>query len=258
MKCPYCGSEESKVVDKRETDDLVSNRRRRECLKCSKRFTTYERIERIELNVVKKDGRREAFNREKLISGITKACEKRPVGREKIEAIVNEIESELLQRKETEIPSREIGELVMQRLKKLDEVAFIRFASVYKTFTDVAEFERELKNLKVVEEKSSGDSTDILLQVATHAAGSTIGWRRSRITEALMKEADLSKDNAEEIAQSVEKKVFASGIKTISVSLIRELVDNELFVRGYEKKLEKQGLIGMPSYNLNQLIYNMS
>ncbi len=148
MKCPYCNSIDHRVIDKRGTPDLKSIRRRRECLKCKKRFTTYERIEQIDLFIIKKDGRREPFNREKLKTGFIKACEKRPISHESIEKVLNEIELMLRRRKKTEISSKEIGGLVMKKLKRLDKVAYIRFASVYMDFQDIKSFENELKSLK--------------------------------------------------------------------------------------------------------------
>ncbi|HLC46895.1 MAG TPA: transcriptional regulator NrdR [Candidatus Nanoarchaeia archaeon] len=147
MKCPYCMHPEHKVMDKRETPDGKAIRRRRECLKCEKRFTTYERIEVIELVVVKKDGRREDFDRSKILSGLKKACEKRPVPIGRIEESVNSIEADLLKRDTTEITSKDIGEMLMKKLKKLDQVAYIRFASVYRNFKDPEDFEEEVKKL---------------------------------------------------------------------------------------------------------------
>ena len=146
MKCPFCSHEETKVVDKRETAGSDVTRRRRECLKCGKRFTTYERVE-TDLVVIKKDGKRESFDREKVKNGIKRACEKRPVTHGQIESVVSEIEGELRQRKGAEIPSSAIGDLVMKKLKKLDKVAYIRFASVYREFTDVESFQEELNKL---------------------------------------------------------------------------------------------------------------
>ena len=147
MKCPYCGSEELKVLDKR-TSDEKSIWRRRECLKCEKRFTTYERVESADLIVIKKDGtRRERFDRNKLKSGILKACEKRPVTNEAIEKMVDEIEAELRGEDSVEIPSKKIGELVMKKLKRIDKVAYIRFASVYREFEDIESFRDELNKL---------------------------------------------------------------------------------------------------------------
>ena len=147
MKCPYCFHKETKVVDKRETEDLDVTRRRRECLKCKKRFTTYERVESLDLIIIKKDGRREAFDREKLKRGIIKACEKRPVSYEQIENFVDKLEAELRKLKSKEISSKLIGEKVINALKKLDKIAYIRFASVYRSFADVTDFQKELKEL---------------------------------------------------------------------------------------------------------------
>ncbi|MBW3017395.1 transcriptional regulator NrdR [Candidatus Woesearchaeota archaeon] len=147
MKCPYCTSVDSKVVDKRETGEEDITRRRRECLTCSKRFTTYERVELIDLAILKKDGRKEEFDRNKVISGLKKACEKRNVSNERIEQIADEIESKIKALETTEVDSKVIGELVMKYLRKLDKVAYIRFASVYRDFADVEEFKTELEKL---------------------------------------------------------------------------------------------------------------
>src|SRR3989338_6677947 len=148
MKCPYCGFSETKVLDSRESEDSDVTRRRRECEKCSKRFTTYERVEMLGLRVIKKNGNIEGFERDKVLKGALKACEKRPIKMEKIEKLVDEVESELRKNETTEIPSKVIGELVMEKLKKLDKVAYVRFASVYKEFTDLKSFETELKKIK--------------------------------------------------------------------------------------------------------------
>ncbi|MDE1848703.1 MAG: transcriptional regulator NrdR [Nanoarchaeota archaeon] len=145
MNCPYCSHEESKVTNKR--DSPLGIRRRRECLKCGKRFTTYERIEKADFYVVKKDGRREKFSREKLEHGVEKAFEKRPVPKEKIEKMINEIEEHLRKTGKKEVKSSAIGELVMKKMKKLDHVAYIRFASVYRDFNDIKDFKEELKEL---------------------------------------------------------------------------------------------------------------
>jgi transcriptional repressor NrdR len=145
MRCPYCDFNETKVIDSRNSDRSI--RRRRECESCGKRFTTYERAELVDLFVVKKDGRREPFDRQKLLAGIMRACEKRPVSHEKIEQMVDGIERELRGRESIEIRSKEIGGMVMKKLKRIDKVAYIRFASVYRSFEDVHEFEKELKKL---------------------------------------------------------------------------------------------------------------
>jgi len=144
MQCPYCLHPETKVVDSRESESSV--RRRRECLKCEKRYTTYEQAEIDDLVVIKKDGRREPYNRNKLMIGILKACEKRPVTKEAIEEMISKIESEL--RESDEAESNKIGEIVMKHLKSVDKIAYIRFASVYRSFEDVKEFEKEVKMLK--------------------------------------------------------------------------------------------------------------
>jgi len=147
MKCPYCGYKEDKVVDSRATAEESAIRRRRECLKCGKRFTTYEYIEEVSLLVIKKDGRREPFDRKKILSGIIKACEKRPISMEKIEDIVIQIERAIQKKSDREVSSSRIGELVMERLKGLDDVAYVRFASVYRQFKDVGQFMVELKDI---------------------------------------------------------------------------------------------------------------
>ncbi|NHJ48213.1 MAG: transcriptional regulator NrdR, partial [Asgard group archaeon] len=256
MKCPYCQSENTRVIEKRISDDFKVNRRRRECVQCKKRFTTYERVEKVKLTIVKKDKRREPFNREKLLNGITRACEKRPVSIQEIEEAVDDIESELRKQNETEIESSVIGELVMEKLRELDEVAYIRFASVYRRFTDISSFEQELEKLKVVKEVQvkGQDSTELLLLVSGDTKEEIMSWDRAKITAALIREAGLTKLDAETIAAEVERKIFASGIETISVDLIRSLVDNELFIRGHSTKLLQQRSIGIPTYDLNQLI----
>ena len=147
MKCPYCSYYDTSVLDSRDSEDLGSIRRRRECLKCEKRFTTYERVDMVDLVVLKKDGRREQFDRKKLMTGILKATEKRPVSMDQIEKAVDEIERELRGRDSIEIPSQDMGELVMKKLKSLDELAYIRFASVYRSFHDLESFQKEVKIL---------------------------------------------------------------------------------------------------------------
>ena len=154
MKCPFCGFANDKVVDSRESKEAESIRRRRECLKCGKRFTTYERIDEIPYMVVKKDGRREKFDRQKVLNGLLRACEKRPVPISKLEQIVNEAESFVIESSERERKTSELGELIMNRLRRYDKVAYVRFASVYLDFKDVKEFMNELKDL--VKTKESG------------------------------------------------------------------------------------------------------
>lgn len=147
MKCPYCGYKEDKVVDSRSSTENDSIRRRRECLKCQRRFTTYEHIEEIPLMVIKKDGQREPFDRNKIMSGVLRACEKRPVSVNKLENLVDNVERTLQRKHEKEVKSSQVGELVVKRLHELDGVAYVRFASVYKEFKDVTEFMQELKDM---------------------------------------------------------------------------------------------------------------
>ncbi|MBN2363780.1 transcriptional repressor NrdR [candidate division WOR-3 bacterium] len=147
MRCPFCGSEDNKVVDSRPSKEGHSVRRRRECTICSKRFTTYEYVEKVPLMIVKKDDRREPFSREKLLEGIELACKKRPISREQIEKIVDDIETDVYTLSKVEVPSKEIGEKVIRALKNLDEVSYVRFASVYRQFKDKEEFLKELKKM---------------------------------------------------------------------------------------------------------------
>lgn len=148
MKCPYCNYEETEVIDTRETENLEATRRRRGCLKCNKRFTTYERVEEADIVVVKKDRKRERFERQKLLNGILKACEKRPISMDKIEKLIEEVESDLRKRDSVEVESKVIGEIAMKKLKAVDKVAYIRFASVYREFEDLDRFEEELEKLQ--------------------------------------------------------------------------------------------------------------
>jgi transcriptional repressor NrdR len=147
MKCPYCGFVEDKVIDSRPTDENAAIRRRRECTKCLRRFTTYEKVESVPLMVIKKDKTRQSFDREKLLNGLLRACEKRPVSVDDLEKMVDEIEGQILNTLKREITSQEIGEMVMARLKDLDEVAYVRFASVYRQFRDINTFMDELRKL---------------------------------------------------------------------------------------------------------------
>ncbi|MCL2615281.1 MAG: transcriptional regulator NrdR [Dehalococcoidia bacterium] len=145
MKCPYCGSDDSRVVDSRDTTDGV--RRRRECITCQARFTTYERLQPVNFYVVKKDLRQEEFNKEKLLAGIRKACEKRPLAAEAVERVADDVEAELVQMGKAAAPSSLIGDLVMAHLKKLDNIAYIRFASVYRDFADITDLKQEVDTL---------------------------------------------------------------------------------------------------------------
>ena len=157
MKCPFCNAVEDRVVDSRETRDGTVIRRRRECQRCSRRFTSYERIDEIPFMVVKKDGRREAWDRSKLLNGLFKACEKRPVSPRRLEEIVDEVETVLQDTSDRELGANLVGEMVMKRLRELDKVAFVRFASVYRQFEDVNEFMEELRGL--LGQRSSGPVT---------------------------------------------------------------------------------------------------
>lgn len=169
MKCPFCSSLESKVIDSRLAKEETSIRRRRECLDCKSRFTTYERVEEVELLVVKKGGVREPFDRSKIIAGMIKACEKRPISMEVIENFVSDFERELQERGEREVDSTEIGERVINKLYEIDEVAYVRFASVYRSFKDVNQFLNELKDLLKEKggEKKLGGKSDSASQTLT-------------------------------------------------------------------------------------------
>ena len=156
MKCPYCGHDDDRVIDSRPTDEGTSIRRRRECTNCQKRYTTYEKVESIPFMVIKKDKNRQPFDREKLMNGIMKACEKRPISVNEIEKMVDEIESELLNSLQREVTTRDIGELVMSKLKHADDVAYVRFASVYRQFKDINTFMDEMH--KLLREKTSTDN----------------------------------------------------------------------------------------------------
>ena len=147
MRCPFCSFEESKVIDSRSTDENTTIRRRRECLKCNKRYTTYEKIEDFPILVIKKDLSRENFNKDKIINGLIIACQKRPISRKQIEDLAYEIEKNISNSMLTEIPSKDIGKMVMEKLKELDEISYVRFASVYRQFKDINTFLEEIKNL---------------------------------------------------------------------------------------------------------------
>jgi transcriptional repressor NrdR len=147
MKCPFCNHNEDKVVDSRETSEGSAIRRRRECINCGKRYTTYESIERMPLMVIKKDGRREPFNRQKIINGLLLACQKRPISMDKLEDFVAEIETDIQKKFDQEVGAQQIGEIVMEKLYILDDVAYVRFASVYRQFKDINQFMRELRDI---------------------------------------------------------------------------------------------------------------
>ncbi|MHB0884281.1 MAG: transcriptional regulator NrdR [Bacillota bacterium] len=155
MRCPYCGEPESKVLDSRPTEEGAAIRRRRECQACGRRFTTYEKVEELPLVVIKKDGRRESFDRVKLLNGLLRACEKRPIPLAKLEALVEDIERQLRNRTSSEVDSREVGELAMEKLRDMDEVAYVRFASVYRSFKDINDINRFLEQLQSLVQRRS-------------------------------------------------------------------------------------------------------
>jgi len=148
MKCPFCKQDDDRVIDSRSAAEGTTIRRRRECRKCGRRYTTYERIEQTPIRVIKKDGRRVDFDRNKILAGLRKACEKRPIPTATLDRIVTEIETEIYDNYEKEVPSKVIGQMVMEKLKSLDKVAYVRFASVYREFKDVSDFEAEIKQVK--------------------------------------------------------------------------------------------------------------
>ncbi len=147
MDCPYCGNKDHSVVDSRSSEEGKAVRRRRECVKCKRRFTTYEYVEESRLMVIKKDGRREPFTRVKILNGVMTACEKRPITTDRVERLVNEVERQMQRKFEKEVHARDIGEAIMSKLHRLDEVAYVRFASVYRQFKDVSQFMKEIKHL---------------------------------------------------------------------------------------------------------------
>ncbi len=159
MQCPYCAKEQNKVIDTRESDETI--RRRRQCLNCGKRFTTYERIAQTGLMVIKQDSRREAFDRQKLLSGIVKACAKRPIPMEAIEALVDEIEMELHALGKSEVDSQKIGQMLMERLRVLDDVAYVRFASVYRRFADLDSLAIEIQRLKEKKQREAEERLQV-------------------------------------------------------------------------------------------------
>lgn len=163
MHCPFCGQEQNKVIDTRESDETI--RRRRECLNCRRRFTTYERIAQTGLMVIKQDGRREAFDRQKLQSGIIKACAKRPVPMEAIDAVVDEIELQLHTMAKSEIDSQKIGQMVMERLRTLDDVAYVRFASVYRRFADLDSLAVEIQRLKEKKQREAEERLQVKMAI---------------------------------------------------------------------------------------------
>lgn len=255
MNCPYCSSSKLKVIDKRASVDN-SNWRRRECENCNKRFTTYENVEPIKLMVVKKDNSKVFFDKNKIVKSIIKARSKKKLRSEQIEKIVDEIERKILSTDKKEVSTRDIGELVLENLKIIDPVAYLRFASVFRQVKDVEGFRREMSNLKVKKtvEKAS-DTTDLYLQVTSNSE-EVNDWDRKKIVEALMTETTLSEWQAREIAKEVEKKLISSKLSIVNTNLIRELVNNELVTKGYSDQLSTQKILGMPAYNVRQVIFS--
>ncbi|TRZ50763.1 MAG: transcriptional repressor NrdR [Dehalococcoidia bacterium] len=178
MNCPYCGHHDSKVIDSRDVNDGI--RRRRQCLGCGSRFTTYERLQSATLFVVKKDRRREEFSRDKLLTGIRKACEKRPLPTGAVDKLADDIEAELYHQSKAEIPSAVIGDMVMEKLKSLDHIAYIRFASVYRDFTDITTLKQELDSLLSAEAKVPQPTSQLPLLPAKELAGIAKSRRRRR------------------------------------------------------------------------------
>ena len=165
MKCPFCNATETKVIDKRETENDEQTRRRRECIPCKKRFTTYERVELTNLIVVKKDGMRQQFNKDKILSGIIKSCEKRPVSLDQINELVNEIEADFRNEGHQDITTIQVGEKIIEKLKDLDEIAYVLFASVYREFADLTSFEKELKDLLKNKKKNNKKIETVIVSV---------------------------------------------------------------------------------------------
>lgn len=230
MQCPYCSSEETKVVDKRVAGEK-SNRRRRECLKCGKRFTTYERVEMTDLMIIKKDGRREAFDRDKIKRGVMKACDKRPINIKQIEKVVNEIETEVRRQYTDEVDSRDVGEVIIKKLKALDEVAYVRFAAHYKQFTDVKTFEKELKRLKI--SRKRGGITKVKKR-----DGKILPFDQNKITAAIWAAAQAvggkDREGAEMLSDEVVevlKDEFTHRIP--SVEQIQDVVEKVLVENGH-------------------------
>jgi len=234
MKCPYCSSDETKVVDKRASSDIRVNRRRRECLKCGKRFTTYERIEMNDLIVIKKDGRRERFDRDKLTSSIVKSCDKRPISYEKIRDVVSSVEKEIRKMGEPEVKTGVIGDVVIEKLKKLDEVAYVRFASYYRHFTDVKSFERELKRLEEMK-KRRGKITKVKKR-----DGTIVPFDQNRITDAIWKAAQAMGGQDKEIAVELSNEVVEVlkekfTHKIPNVEEIQDVIEKVLVEHGHAK-----------------------
>ncbi len=236
MKCPFCNSKATKVVDKRASDDLGSNRRRRECLKCGKRFTTYERIEKSGLTVIKKDGRRESFDRNKIKIGIMKACDKRPVNLDMIEKIVDDVETDIREHYPEEINSVKIGDIIIDKLKNVDQVAYVRFAAYYRPFGDVKSFENELKKLQTLSlSKKKGHITKVKTR-----GGEIVPFDQNKITDAIWKAAQAVGGTDKELAKQLSDNVIAAleenfTHKIPSVEEIQDVVEKVLIENGHAK-----------------------
>jgi ribonucleoside-triphosphate reductase len=236
MKCPYCNSKETKVIDKRASDGLGSNRRRRECLKCGKRFTTYERIEKADLTVIKKDGRREGFDRNKIKIGIMKACDKRPVSLDMIEKIVDDVETDIREHYPEEINSVKIGDIIIDKLKNVDQVAYVRFAAYYRPFGDVKSFENELKRLQTLSlSKKKGHITKVKTR-----DGEIVPFDQNRITDAIWKAAQAVGGTDRELTKQLSDNVIAAleenfTHKIPSVEEIQDVVEKVLIENGHAK-----------------------
>jgi ribonucleoside-triphosphate reductase (formate) len=235
IRCPYCQSNETKVLDKR-TSDFDSTRRRRQCLSCDKRFTTYERVENIELNVIKKNGTKEPFNRQKLREGLLKACEKRPVSLEAIDKVVDEIEAEI--RTKEEVPTKQIGELVIQKLKALDEVAYLRYTSVYKSFDNLDRFKKEIDDVKKRRDSMAATATVGQVTQVKKRDGRTADFDRSKVTEAIFKAAESVGGNDRSIAESLSDQAVTIlnekyQFKIPSVEDVQDIVEKVLIENGH-------------------------
>ncbi|MFP4402792.1 MAG: ribonucleoside triphosphate reductase [Candidatus Woesearchaeota archaeon] len=235
MKCPYCNTNEIKVIDKRNTSDEDSTRRRRECLKCGKRFTTYERIEIINLNVIKKNGEREPFNREKLKSGILKACEKRSVDEKIIDELVEKIEAKSRTLDENEIETKKLGKMIINELKKLDHISYLRFASVFKGFSSIEAFQKEIENLK----DKPLPKTKLKVNKVKKRDNSIVDFDGEKIVEAIWKAAksvggkdkELSAELGQKVVQLVNEKYDDKNIPT--VENVQDLVEKVLTEEGH-------------------------
>jgi anaerobic ribonucleoside-triphosphate reductase/transcriptional regulator NrdR len=236
MKCPYCGSEENKVLDKRETTGLAVTRRRRECEGCGKRFTTYEKIETLDLTVVKKDGRRESYDQDKLRNSIIKACEKTPVSRGQIDKLIQDLEADLRKSEANEVTTERIGELVIGRLKDVNKVAYIRFASIYKEFRDITEFESELKRL--TEERVKAGKKSLVRKVRKRDGG-VVPFDQEKIVDAIWKAAEavggkdrgMAENLSYKVVESLEGKFGETGIPTVED--VQDAVEKMLIENGH-------------------------